>query len=103
VLDNRNRGAVLTLCVVVLVGASLMTVACGGEPPTNPTAQCGGGGGLSGPGAGPVVFGFTLDRATLTNDGLGVTLRVGARTQVGITVDALRSLIIVGRFQPSRT
>jgi hypothetical protein len=67
----------------MLVGASLMGVACGGEPPVSPS--CGGGSSFGGFGGQP-VFGFTLDMTTLPVTGLGVTVRVGERARVGFAV-----------------
>ena len=58
--------------------------ACGSGTSVAPTTSCSGGSLGIGFG-GPVVSGFTLDRSTLT-DGQGMTLHVGERARVRVTV-----------------
>jgi hypothetical protein len=87
---KHARGVVLlpSACLVSAVLGMLMLTACGGDTPVTPsTSSCGNGGDLFGTGfGGAAVSGFTLDRSTLPNEGMGITLRVGEGALVRVNV-----------------
>ena len=75
--------------IAAALAAVVTAVACGGES-RNPAAPsspgCQGGGSFTTSGfSGPTVSGFEVDRRNLA-DGLGVTIRVGERVRIPISV-----------------